>query len=1121
MITLLASAWRIVVNRTLADWLILSAALITVLIATTLLASGPIYADAVALSGVHRTLADSPVTDVNLQVTVRTNEARFEDYDRLVQREVTNAVSATGGQMYRRGVSESYALPFQEEEDRVRNLAIFSFFDALEERVTLVDGNWPATTSEPFDVMLSSTTAQLLGVEVGDEFQLTNRRDEEYQPLVRVTGLFEIIDATDPYWMENTIDLEGVNITDSFSTFGPFVVTREVFFASLTPQSGEVRWNILPEFPNLQVNEIVSLRQRIEALGPRLNEETTAGNQFFVNTELNTILRQAERSLLVTRSGVLVLTIQLAILASYALLLTAGLLADQRNVETSLIRSRGASNRQIATMTMMEGLLIALPAVLLGPPLAALSLRILNSYGPLAGIGMSIDPIITSTAYLLALVTGLACVVALTLPALVSARSFSKARADRGRQESQAFSQRAGLDLVLLLLAALAYWQLRRYSAPITQTVEGRLGIDPLLVSAPAIGLLAGAVIALRTIPQLARLSEVIASRGTRIVPALGAWQVARRPMRYARSALLLILALGIGLFAVSYSETWKLSQVDQADYQVGADVRVTPNQRVGRAIPRYALPDAYSQVEGITASIPVSREVGQISRSAGSGHAILLDTVGAAGVVEFRPDLSDEPFAELMSRLAERRPELATLPLPGEPQEIAIDVLMEIDPIAEDAEIPDGWEPDDRRLQISPIIAMVLQDANGSLFRIEFGTIPESAEASRLMAPVIYQLQNGAIARPAYPLSIVDFEVRIVAPRVVQRSATIDITGLHLSDAAGGTSWASVEIPQSPDAWQYSGQAVMTILEAPEITLSPSSAGAGLAVGIRSGMASGNQVAQVIYYLRPAGTDLPDTIPVLVSENFLAVTSSSLGDTSEVQFGDLRGSIEIVGVIRGFPTLSADSNGLFIADLPTVAMHRFEPGRPLLTPDELWIDVEDVHIDDVVTLLGQDPFLSRRVESRDQRAQTLLSDPVALGAIGSLSLGFVAAIIFAGVGFIVSAIVSARERMTEFALLRALGLSPRQLLRWMTLENGILLLIALIGGTLLGLSLSWLILPLISVTQQATRVFPEVEVVIPWTTIILLELGVVVVLGLIVGSVALILRRVGLGSMLRLGEDT
>ena len=1121
MITLLSSAWRIVVNRSFADWLIISAALITVLISTTLLAAGPIYADAVALSGVHRTLDDAPVPDVNLRVSVRANEERFEEFDALVQRELATTVSATGAEVYRRGVSESYALPFQDDPERVRNLAVFSFFDAFEEHVSLVDGAWPQTTAEPYEVMLSVTTAELMDVAVGDEFQTTNRRDESFQPSVRVVGLFEVNDSSDPYWLENQLDLEGVIASESFTTFGPFIVTRDVFFGSLTPQSGEVRWIILPVFENLAVDEIVPTRQRIESLAERLNRGTPSGNQFSVTTGLNTILREAERSLLVTRSGVLVLTIQLAILAGYALLLTAGLLVDQRNVETSLIRSRGASNRQIATMSMMEALLIALPAIVLGPPLAALSLRLLNRFGPLTGIGLTIEPQINSTAYLLATLTGLACVIALTLPALVSARSFSKARADRGRQESQAFSQRVGLDLVLLVLAGIAYWQLRRYSAPITQTVEGRLGIDPLLVSAPAIGLLAGAVIALRTIPLLARLSEFLATRGRKVVPALGAWQVARRPMRYARSALMLILALGIGLFAVSYSETWKVSQADQANYQVGADIRVTPNQRIGRSIPRHMLPDAYAQIDGVVASVPVTREVGQISRSAGTGNAVLLDAAHTSDVVEFRGDLSDEPLEDLMARLVAGRPQLATVPLPGEPEQIALDIDMTMYPISPDIGIPTDMDPEDRWLNIVPTIAMVLQDSNGSIFRIDFGAIPEADEATRLVQPLVYALGETATTRPAYPLSIVDIEVRVISPRAIYRSANIDITGIQVSGTVNGEDWTTVDLPDDASSWEYAAVPAMTILEAPEIILTESSSEQGIAFLLRSGIASGNQVAPVNFILRPAGTDLPDAIPVLVTESFMETTSTAIGDTSAVQIGDLRGNVEIVGVIRGFPTLNAESGGLFIADFPTVAMHRFEPARPLMSPDEIWVSVEDNRLESIVTTLEQEPFLSRSVASRDQRAQVLLSDPVALGAIGALSMGFVAAVIFAGIGFIISAVVSARERMTEFALLRALGLSPRQLLRWMTLENGILLVISLIGGTLLGLALAWLILPLISVTQQATRVFPEVEVVIPWTTILLLELGVIGILVVMIGGLALILRRVGLGSLLRLGEDT
>ena len=73
------------------------------------------------------------------------------------------------------------------------------------------------------------------------------------------------------------------------------------------------------------------------------------------------------------------------------------------------------------------------------------------------------------------------------------------------------------------------------------------------------------------------------------------------------------------------------------------------------------------------------------------------------------------------------------------------------------------------------------------------------------------------------------------------------------------------------------------------------------------------------------------------------------------------------------------------------------------------------------------------------ERNRALATDPVALGIIGVLGIGVVAAGLFAVVGFIVSAAVSARERVTEFALLRALGLSSSQLSGWLSLENATL----------------------------------------------------------------------------------
>jgi ABC-type antimicrobial peptide transport system permease subunit len=131
-----------------------------------------------------------------------------------------------------------------------------------------------------------------------------------------------------------------------------------------------------------------------------------------------------------------------------------------------------------------------------------------------------------------------------------------------------------------------------------------------------------------------------------------------------------------------------------------------------------------------------------------------------------------------------------------------------------------------------------------------------------------------------------------------------------------------------------------------------------------------------------------------------------------------------------------------------------------------------------------------------------------------------VAAAVFATVGFAVSATVSARERLVEFALVRALGLSRRQLAAWLSLEQGVLVVLSLLLGTLVGVLLTAVVLPLITLTQGGQPAVPPVLVRYPWTVILALEIGVVAVLAAVVTAMTVLLRRIGLGSLLRMGED-
>ena len=112
------------------------------------------------------------------------------------------------------------------------------------------------------------------------------------------------------------------------------------------------------------------------------------------------------------------------------------------------------------------------------------------------------------------------------------------ARLRRGRQAALAAAARAGLDAALIGLGVLALWELRRYSAA-PRLSGGTLGIDPVLVVAPAVALAGISLLPLRLLPAAARLLDGLSGRGRRLAAALASWQVSRRAVREGSPVLL------------------------------------------------------------------------------------------------------------------------------------------------------------------------------------------------------------------------------------------------------------------------------------------------------------------------------------------------------------------------------------------------------------------------------------------------------------------------------------------------------------------------------------------------------------------------------------------------------
>ena len=272
-----------------------------------------------------------------------------------------------------------------------------------------------------------------------------------------------------------------------------------------------------------------------------------------LSTSLPAVLNGTANDLDVARSLLAICAVLLFLLAGAALLASARLLAGQREGESAMLTARGATRWQLLRLTAAEAVPLCLVSAAAGGALGVLLAGALA-----AGAGTGSSPWAGAAwADTIAAAAGVAAggIVIMLVPALTTV-SPGTARSRRGRQVAISGVTRAGADLALILLAVLAGWQLRHYSA-VSAGANGNFGVDPVVVIAPALALAGGTVLALRLLPAGGKAGDRLAARGRRLTAALASWQISRQPIRQGGAALLIVLSVATGTLALAQRQSW------------------------------------------------------------------------------------------------------------------------------------------------------------------------------------------------------------------------------------------------------------------------------------------------------------------------------------------------------------------------------------------------------------------------------------------------------------------------------------------------------------------------------------------------------------------------------------
>ena len=1075
-------------RRSLAAPLLLLTASGSILLATTTLVALVMFASSATDAGVRRTVETAPLSMVSTTVTAPVNRDSFSQVDADVRARLAEAYSGLPLSIVLSARSDSYALPGQGSR-KTPELTRFAVRTDLREHARLRSGSWPTpATGGTVRVALSEAAARAMDLSPGDEATFVGRLNDE--PVrVTVTGVFTLDDPFSDRWAGETLLTRGTEIGD-YTTYGPLMVDLATFTGLLSNSSVAVDWIGIPDLRQASPGTMASLAAALTALTekPGCANCTAYSNLPDMLDRLGTAAR-------VARSTMLVPVLQLLLLAAYALILTARLLTDHRAVETALLRSRGASGVRLAALAAGEALLMAIPCAIAAPLLAAPLLRLVSSLPWIEASGLRPDPSPDATAYAVSAAVALGCAVLLALPAVRGARrTYMEERTARGRGDRRGRLQRAGADIALLAVAALAIWQLRQYGGPVTATSGGGLGIDPLIVTGPALALLCGGMIGLRLVSPVSRLAERFTDRRRGLAPALGAWQVSRRPLRYSGPALLLTMAVAIGVVSLSTAATWRGSQTDQAAHRAGADLRVAgaldaPELgSLGRGTMYAALP-------GVTAISPAYNARAEFGGEDATLLALNADRLGE--LMRLRPDLSAQSLTTLGERLAAGRAGVPAMPLPGEPSRLTVRMRLTVD------------RPELAETYTAMPVRMVLADGLGVRREVEIGPLrPGVSETSVDVAALA-----GRSGKVTYPLSVLRFTADVPVPptgsgfTLAVESVTAD-DGRRVSLPAG-LRWE----PGTPDGSPVTAKPAEGVEDGRDL----------LAVAVEPPPVSRSGSDPVRLTLVPsAGAHRPGVagpLPVVVTDDLARAERLTAGQQARVTLNRRITEIAVAGIVTEVPGTAADRPAVLV-DWEALQERELLLGAAPPPAGEWWIAVRDGDTSAAAEELKRHPEWDQTVVDRSALTAQLRDDPLAGGLQGALILGFAAALVFALIGFLVNAVVAARERTAEFAVLRALGTSFRQILGLLAVEQAFMIGLSLATGTALAVLIARLVVPHIVLTGQATAVTPPVALDIPWAPTAALLAGLAVLLFAIVAVLAAALRRQDLASTLRVGED-
>ncbi len=256
-----------------------------------------------------------------------------------------------------------------------------------------------------------------------------------------------------------------------------------------------------------------------------------------------------------------------------------------------------------------------------------------------------------------------------------------------------------------------------------------------------------------------------------------------------------------------------------------------------------------------------------------------------------------------------------------------------------------------------------------------------------------------------------------------------------------------------------------------------------------------------------------------LLSGNFLELNNISPGDTISLSWGGqdfLDG--QVCGFVDFWPSFNPyneENKFLVVANL------QYLHNKMAREPYQVWLKKAENSTDELVYSSLQENIADiSEIKSASQELIRYKNDPLLKGINGALTQGFILITIICLTGFLIYWMLSLKNRTLQFGILRAIGLPRRKVTTILLLEQLLMSGIAVLAGILAGSAASSLFVPFLQLVFSAAEQVPPFKVISLRSDYIKIYIIIVVMLTGGLFSLRTFLKKLKIGSALKLGED-